>query len=161
MADILEPARRSALMAKIRGADTRPEFAVAAALAQAGVAFHRHARWLPGTPDFAVESHRAAIFVNGCFWHGHGCAEFKAPGSNQAYWQPKLAATRLRDQRALGRLADLGWRSLTVWECALRRRRHAVPELAELLADWLQSGPSPAAVELRSPRLVAVTLDLP
>lgn len=118
VADFLDRAARSRLMARIKSSDTGPELAVRDALRRMGVRFSANGS-LPGKPDIALRRRRKAIFVNGCFWHSHeGCRHSRIP--LQEYWQEKLARNRERDARALEDLAGLGWDVLTVWECETR-----------------------------------------
>lgn len=113
--DPLDPAARSRLMARIRSRDTGPELAVRSALHAAGLRFRLHARGLPGTPDLVFPGRRTVVFVDGCFWHGHGCC--RVPDSD--FWRAKIAGTRARDRRVRRLLRAGGWSVLTVRECRL------------------------------------------
>lgn len=117
----MTPKQRSRTMSRIRGKDTKPEMLVRRMLFAAGYRYRLHAKDLPGTPDLIFRGRRRAIFVNGCFWHSHHCpAGSRKPGTNAEFWEAKRSRTVERDQQALARLADLGWTSITVWECELR-----------------------------------------
>jgi len=85
-----------------------------------GYRFRLHRKDLPGTPDIVLPGRRAAIFVHGCFWHGHGCRIGQLPKSRLDYWLPKIEANRERDRRKGGALEAAGWRVLTVWQCEIR-----------------------------------------
>ena len=112
---------RSQIMGRIRGRDTKPELAVRRMLHAMGYRYRLHRRELPGSPDVAFIRRRAAVFVHGCFWHGHGCARgSRAPRTNAEFWRAKIARNRARDAETEAALAAKGWRALTVWECALR-----------------------------------------
>jgi DNA mismatch endonuclease, patch repair protein len=112
---------RSSLMARIRGKNTGPERRMRSLLHRLGYRFRLHARELPGSPDIVLRPRRAAIFVHGCFWHGHDCARgARQPKSNQAYWLPKIARNRARDAEKLAALEAAGFRALTLWECELK-----------------------------------------
>lgn len=128
MADRITAAQRSALMAKIRGKDTRPEMAVRSLLHGAGFRFRLHAKDLPGRPDLVLPKHRTVVFVHGCFWHRHArCRDGRSmPGSNQSYWVPKFERNLARDRRVKQALRRRGWRVITVWECQIRRAPEAV-----------------------------------
>jgi DNA mismatch endonuclease (patch repair protein) len=105
-------------MQRIRSAHTKPELLVRSALHAAGLRFRLHRKDLPGRPDLVLPKYRAAVFVHGCFWHQHpGCIDFGVPGSNQAYWEPKLKATVARDRAHRRALATMGWRVFVIWEC--------------------------------------------
>jgi DNA mismatch endonuclease, patch repair protein len=108
---------RSATMRAIRSRDTTPELAVRAILHKIAPGYRLHRKNLPGKPDIAYGRRRLAIFVNGCFWHGHDCARgARMPKANADYWRAKIARNRERDARALTALAEMGWRCVTVWE---------------------------------------------
>ena len=101
----------------------KPELAVRSMVHRLGYRFRLHRRDLAGAPDLALPRHKAVIFVNGCFWHWHpdpDCPIAVLPKSNVAYWLPKLARTRVRDQEHTTSLESDGWRVLVVWECKLR-----------------------------------------
>lgn len=100
--------------------NTGPELAVRRVLHALGLRFRVHRRDLPGRPDIVLARYRTAIFVHGCFWHGHDCPKGRLPKSRPEYWAPKIDATRLRDARAVQALTDGGWQSLIVWQCELR-----------------------------------------
>jgi DNA mismatch endonuclease, patch repair protein len=119
--DKLTPEQRSALMRKIRHKDTRPEVAVRSLLHRLGYRFRLHREDLPGKPDLAFASRKKAIFVHGCFWHGHDCrAGRNRPTTNRHYWDRKLQRNLERDTRNIAELSAQGWTAMTVWECELR-----------------------------------------
>ena len=120
MADVLTPAQRQLNMQRIRARNTRPEIRVRRLLHRHGLRFRLHRRDLPGRPDIVLPRHRLALFVHGCFWHGHACPLFKVPATRTEFWLSKIAANKARDQRALEALGALGWRCGCVWECALK-----------------------------------------
>jgi DNA mismatch endonuclease (patch repair protein) len=120
--DTLSPERRSALMKRVKRADTKPEVTLRKELHRLGLRYVIGDKRLPGTPDLVFPKYKAVVFVHGCFWHGHDCRQGRAPTSNTSYWAPKLAANRERDARKEQALRDLGWRVFTVWECQLRPR---------------------------------------
>src|SRR5688500_18711370 len=119
MADRVSGAKRSAMMARVRGKNTKPELAVRRAVHAAGFRFRLHRRDLPGTPDLVLPSLRTVVFVHGCFWHGHGCRKSARPATNQAFWNAKLERNLARDRANMESLQRLGWRVLIVWECSL------------------------------------------
>jgi DNA mismatch endonuclease (patch repair protein) len=69
---------------------------------------------------------RAAVFVHGCFWHGHGCSRAKLPQTNVEFWKEKIGKNRIRDRKARARLRKLGWQVITLWQCELRNMDAAV-----------------------------------
>lgn len=120
MADVLTEEQRRLNMSRIRGRDTKPEMILRRGLHALGLRYRLHRKDLPGKPDLVFPGHRAVILVHGCFWHWHGCPMFKWPDTRRQFWREKIAANRKRDQAALERLRQAGWRVLVVWECTLR-----------------------------------------
>jgi DNA mismatch endonuclease (patch repair protein) len=120
MVDVLTPDQRSFNMSRIRGRDTNPEMLLRRGLHARGFRFRLHRRDLPGRPDLVFPSRHAAIFVHGCFWHGHDCPMCKMPATRPAFWRTKIEGNRARDHKAVAALTASGWRALVVWECALR-----------------------------------------
>ncbi len=107
-------------MARIRQRDTAPEIVLRHGLHRLGLRYRVNASGLPGRPDLLFPRHGVAVFVHGCFWHGHSCRAGRLPTSNVEYWTPKLAANAARDRRKADGLRRLGWRVITVWECQLK-----------------------------------------
>ena len=138
MTDIVSPRKRSEMMAGIRGKDTKPEMRVRKALFADGYRYRLHRKDLPGTPDIVLPGRMVAIFVNGCFWHGHlDCNLAKVPSTRRDFWQGKLEHNRQRDKAATEALTTLGWRVLVVWECFIRSCKEQ-RELARALSSWLE-----------------------
>jgi DNA mismatch endonuclease, patch repair protein len=104
-------------MAKVRQRDTLPEMRLRRALWRQGFRYRLHDRRLPGTPDIVFRGRRLAVFVHGCFWHGHDCHKGRAPKTNREFWREKLDRNRERDRDAVEALQAMGWRVVTVWEC--------------------------------------------
>lgn len=122
MTDIFSPEQRSRIMRAVRGTDTKPEIAVRRASHALGLRFRLRRNDLPGRPDLVFPSRRIALFVHGCFWHGHDCRRgARAPVANADYWRAKIDRNRERDALSAHRLAELGWRAIVVWECETRQ----------------------------------------
>jgi DNA mismatch endonuclease, patch repair protein len=119
MADIVPPNIRSRIMASVKGRDTKPELEVRRALHAAGFRYRLHSRDLPGRPDIALPRFKVAVFVHGCFWHGHKCARGRPPVSNEMFWSKKLRANIERDRRSLKALRSAGWKTFVIWTCDL------------------------------------------
>jgi DNA mismatch endonuclease (patch repair protein) len=127
------------MMSGIRGTNTKPEKHVRSLLHRHGFRFRLHARDLPGRPDIVLPRYRAAIFVHGCFWHGHACHLFRLPSTRPEFWSAKIERNRQNDHSAMAALLARGWRVATVWECALKgRRSHEDAMVLEALAGWLR-----------------------
>jgi DNA mismatch endonuclease (patch repair protein) len=120
MADIISPERRSALMSRIRGKDSKIELEVRRGLHALGFRYRLGGAGLPGRPDLVLPKHRTVVFVHGCFWHQHDCHLFRLPKTRTEFWKVKVDANRARDLKTEARLADMGWHVETVWECWLR-----------------------------------------
>ena len=107
-------------MSGIRGKDTKPEMIVRRALHRAGFRYRLHEKRLPGKPDIVLPKYKAVIFVHGCFWHGHGCKDFKWPKTREEWWRAKIEGNVERDHRDMHRLAAMGWQVRVLWECSLQ-----------------------------------------
>lgn len=125
-------------MAGIRAKDTKPEIVIRKALHAQGFRFRLHDRRLPGRPDLVFPRYRAAIFVHGCFWHGHACELFRLPQTRPEFWGPKIERNRTNDSKHLSALLASGWRVATVWECSLRGKHAEIDEVASRLSEWLR-----------------------
>ena len=148
-----EQARRHANMAAIRSKDTKPEMIVRRGLWKRGFRYRLNYKRLPGHPDLVLRRYRTCIFVNGCFWHGHGvvlpqtdlkienspCC--KIPKTNRDFWVAKIRRNKERDKNEQKKLAAMGWHCITVWECELtpKRREETLEAIAFTLNHiWLQ-----------------------
>lgn len=126
-------------MRAIRGKDTEPELIVRRILHRSGFRYRLQAKRLPGKPDLAIKKYKLAIFVQGCFWHWHGCEFFRVPKTRTDWWTEKLSRNRERDQRDLAALLAQGWRVLWIWECYLKKHKNngedAILEAARSLIE--------------------------
>jgi DNA mismatch endonuclease (patch repair protein) len=117
---MFSPKRRSEIMRAIHSTDTSPELIVRRVVHGLGFRFRLHRKDLPGCPDLVLAKWKVALFIHGCFWHGHDCrrgSRHRKPKSNEAYWIRKLNRNIARDAENGERLAALGWRRIVVWEC--------------------------------------------
>lgn len=122
MTDMLSPEKRSAVMARIRGKDTKPELVVRSLLHRAGVRFSLRRKDLPGKPDVVLPKYRTVIFVHGCFWHRHkGCKVATTPKTRTDFWQAKFDTNVARDKRNQRDLKKAGWQVIVLWECQVMR----------------------------------------
>jgi DNA mismatch endonuclease (patch repair protein) len=107
------------MMAAVRGKDTVPERLVRSALFALGFRFRLHRRDLTGAPDIVLPRFKVAVFVHGCFWHGHNCRRGRRPTSNVGFWNRKLGGNVKRDRRNYTALRAAGWKVFIVWECSI------------------------------------------
>jgi DNA mismatch endonuclease (patch repair protein) len=136
MADVFTPEKRSWIMSRVRGRDTRPEILVRSFVHRMGYRFRTHRRELPGNPDIVLRRHGKAILVHGCFWHGHKyCPRSRRPTTNEIFWSDKLDANKRRDKRFRQALRRLGWKVLVVWECETKKPEQLLRKLERFLHD--------------------------
>lgn len=133
--DTFSRAQRSEIMSRVRSKDTRPEMAVRRILHQAGYRYRLHSESLPGCPDVVFPSRKKAVFIHGCFWHGHVCPSAALPKSNRGYWEAKQTKNATRDKRAVLSLRKSGWRVLVVWECQIKDPEKLHGRLLRFLKD--------------------------
>lgn len=112
---------RSKIMASIHSRNTKPELIVRRYLWNNGFRFRLNHPRLPGRPDIVLRKYKTCIFINGCFWHGHNCLNFRPPKTNIQYWNKKINDNRARDLKVLNSLKDMGWHTITIWECELSK----------------------------------------
>lgn len=118
MTDVYDPAKRSAVMRAVKSRDTEPELKVRRAAHALGLRFRLGRDDLPGKPDLVFPGRRVALFVHGCFWHGHDCPRgARVPQANRAYWIAKIGRNIARDRVTLETLRSQGWKPAVIWEC--------------------------------------------
>jgi DNA mismatch endonuclease (patch repair protein) len=140
MADIVSPALRSKMMAGIRNKNTKPELIIRSGLHSRGFRFRLRSSGMPGKPDLVFPKYKAVIFVNGCFWHGHDCHLFRLPSTATDFWSEKISKNRTRDEKNRNQLQQTGWRTMTIWECALKGKNRLPHDgLMEEISKWLHS----------------------
>ena len=131
----MTPQQRHLCMSHIRSKDTKPEQLVRQALWHKGFRYKLHVKDLPGKPDIVLPKYKTAIFVNGCFWHGHkGCKDFVIPKSNTSFWLEKIGKNKNRDEQNITALISAGWKVITIWECELKK-----PVIEATLSELLQT----------------------
>jgi len=120
--DTLTPQQRHYCMSRIRSKATKPELQVRHWLWSHGYRYRLNVNSVPGKPDIVIRKYRTAIFVNGCFWHGHeDCKLYSVPKSNTDFWIAKVHRNRERDQEEYKALHDAGWKIVVIWECQLKK----------------------------------------
>lgn len=121
LADVFSAKKRSEIMRAVKNKDTAPEIAVRKSLHLLGFRFRLHRADLPGKPDIYLPKYRTAIFVHGCFWHGHnGCSRAKLPKSRKKFWIEKIEKNRKRDMNVIRLSRRRGIRPVVVWSCETR-----------------------------------------
>lgn len=136
MTDNLSRAQRSATMRAIKTRDTKPEKAIRSIVHKMGYRFRLCRANLPGRPDLILPRLRAAIFVHGCFWHGHSCPRGSlVPQTHTKFWREKIRRNKLRDKRQIHALRDAGWRVMAVWQCQIRNKKRLTARLLRFLRD--------------------------
>jgi DNA mismatch endonuclease (patch repair protein) len=133
--DIFSKKQRSAIMARVGSKDTQPEIAVRKMLHHAGYRYRLHVGELPGCPDIVFSRRKKAIFIHGCFWHGHTCHRANLPKSNYDYWKGKQTRNAARDKQATLLLRRSGWKVLVIWECEIKHAEKLHLRLTRFLKD--------------------------
>ena len=129
-----KPYDRSAVMRAVKSRDTTPELSVRAMLRAIAPGYRLNRADLPGKPDVVYGARKLAIFVHGCFWHGHLCPRgARMPKANADYWRAKIARNRARDKRTLAAYAAMGWQALVVYECELKDKAALAQRLAAIV----------------------------
>ena len=131
--DHIDSAKRSLNMAAVRSKHTEPELVVRKIVYGLGHRYRLHWKKLPGKPDLVFPGKRKAIFVHGCFWHGHDCIRGRLPSTNLDFWEQKIGKNKERDSRARDQLESQGWSVLTIWQCGLKD----VSELKQTIVRFL------------------------
>ena len=120
MADTISKEQRHDNMSKIRSKDTKIEIQVRHWLYHHGIRYRKNCKDIPGKPDIAIKKYKIAIFVNGCFWHGHeNCKNFRLPKTRIEFWEQKIGQNKRRDEVKIEKLKADGWYVFTVWECQI------------------------------------------
>lgn len=120
MSDIYSKSKRSSIMSKISGKDTKLEILVRKYLFFKGFRFRKNVKDLPGKPDIVLPKYKTIIFINGCFWHGHeNCKKAILPATNTKFWREKISGNIIRDKGNIQKLREMGYKVITVWQCEL------------------------------------------
>jgi DNA mismatch endonuclease (patch repair protein) len=139
MADVVDKATRSRMMAGIKGKDTKPEILIRSELHRRGFRFRKNVKDLPGKPDIVLPKYKAVIMVNGCFWHGHECHLFKWPATRPDFWREKISGNKERDLRNIKELDFLEWRVRVVWECDIKvKNNEELVLLLNSISGWIK-----------------------
>lgn len=135
MADVFDVEHRSRIMRAVKSADTKPEMIVRRTAHAMGFRYRLHRRDLPGSPDIVFPSQKKAIFVHGCFWHGHCCPRGnRTPKTNRQYWKRKISRNVERDKKNIKELEAVGLEVLVIWECEIKFTESLVERLRSFLS---------------------------
>ena len=146
MSDVMSPQQRHDCMSHVRAKNTKPELLVRQFLHAAGFRFRLHVKKMPGCPDIVLSKYRTCIFVNGCFWHGHrGCRYATKPKSNAEFWLSKIQNNIRRDELSAQALETMGWKTITIWECELKKNTR--DENLQSLAEQIRLNGETYAIE--------------
>jgi len=120
MSDIYSKSKRSEIMSHISGKETKPEILVRRFLFANGFRFRKNVKDLPGKPDIVLPKYKIAIFIHGCFWHGHTCKRGALPTTNIEFWKIKIDGNIERDKRDVSELEKRGWKVIVIWQCEIQ-----------------------------------------
>ena len=137
MSDIFSKSKRSEIMSRISGRETKPEIEVRKFLFAHGFRYRKNDKRYPGKPDIVLPKYRTVIFVHGCFWHGHSCPAGKLPETNRDFWENKIAKNIQRDEKNVEALKEMGWNVIVIWQCEIKNKRCKAERL-ERLQDELE-----------------------
>lgn len=135
MADKFSKEKRSDIMSKITGKETKPEILVRRFLFAAGFRFRKNVINLLGKPDIVLSKYNTIIFIHGCFWHGHTCKRGKLPESNHEFWKQKIEKNIERDKQIIAQLEKDGWTVIIIWQCEIRNKEKCNMRLNELIDE--------------------------
>lgn len=121
MADKVSQDVRSAMMSAVKGRNTSPERLVRSRVFAKGFRYRIHNKNMPGSPDLSFPRYRVAVFVHGCFWHGHDCPRGRKPQSNVEFWTRKLEGNVARDKKVMAALQEQGWTVVVIWTCEIEK----------------------------------------
>lgn len=138
MSDIYKNEKRSKIMSKISGKETKPEILVRKYLFSKGFRYRKNDKTLPGKPDIVLPKYKTVIFVHGCFWHGHSCKKGTLPQKNHAFWKEKISANTIRDHKNIHELQNRGWNVIIIWQCQLINKETVHKRLKEVVNEIKQ-----------------------
>lgn len=133
--DIYSSLKRSEIMSRISGKETKPEITVRKFLFSQGFRYRKNVKRLPGRPDIVLSKYKTAVFINGCFWHGHNCKAGNLPVTRKGFWKSKIGRTIKRDQENFLALSDLGWKVIVIWQCELKNKEFKESRLMKLVNE--------------------------
>lgn len=137
MADIFDNEKRSEIMRKVKSKKNKStELRLIEVFKKNGITGWKRNYPVEGHPDFVFLKEKVAVFVDGCFWHGHDCRNTR-PANNQEYWQNKRERNMKHDRAVTAMFENRGWTVLRIWECELKKKNEA--DLMQRLSASLSS----------------------
>ncbi|AFU19888.1 very short patch repair endonuclease [Actinobacillus suis] len=135
MTDIFSPQKRSEIMSRVKSKNTKPEIIVRTFLFSMGFRYRKNDKRYAGVPDILLPKYKTAIFVHGCFWHGHTCAKGGLPTSRTEFWKDKIARNKERDAKNIRLLENSGFHVIIIWECELKNKALREDRLIRLVNE--------------------------
>ena len=123
MADVFSKTKRSQIMSKISGKETKPEILIRKFLFAQGFRYRKNDKRLAGKPDIVLPKYKTVVFIHGCFWHGHqGCKKSALPQTNCEFWKNKIQGNFERDKLSQKKLKKDDWKIIVIWQCQIKNR---------------------------------------
>ena len=133
MADVFSIEKRSAIMRKVRSNRNKStELKLIEIFKTNKIKGWRRNYKLFGKPDLVFPKNRIAIFLDGCFWHGHTCRNTK-PKDNEEYWQTKIKRNQHRDILVSQSLEAKNWKVVRIWECELKNSIWCLQRILQIM----------------------------
>ena len=136
MTDIFTKEKRSDIMSRIKNKNTTPEVVIRKLIYSLGYRYCLHQKDLPGTPDIVFIKKKKAIFIHGCFWHGHCCKRGSLPELNKEQWRAKILKNVERDHQSFEALINMGWEYIVIWQCEIKK--HKMNEIKVRLVKFIE-----------------------
>ena len=125
MTDVFNKEERSRIMQAVKSKNTKStELTLIKLFKDNGIKGWKRTYPVKGHPDFVFLEKKVAIFVDGCFWHGHDCRNTR-PADNKEYWQKKRERNMQRDKETTAAFEKRGWTVIRIWECELKKKNQA------------------------------------
>jgi DNA mismatch endonuclease (patch repair protein) len=138
--DIFSKTKRSWIMSRVGGKNTKPEILVRSLLHRMGYRFRLDYKSLPGRPDIVLPKFHKVIFVHGCFWHGHpNCHRAALPQTNVEFWTEKMKCNGERDLKNIRALRKLRWKPLIIWQCEIRNLEKLERKIVKFITNGTPS----------------------
>ncbi|MCK4761263.1 MAG: DNA mismatch endonuclease Vsr [Candidatus Aminicenantes bacterium] len=138
--DIYSKKKRSEIMSKISGKDTKPEVYTRKFLFSKGFRYRVNDKRYQGKPDIVLPKFKTMVFIHGCFWHGHtGCKASELPETRKQFWRKKILDTKSRDKRNIEALKKGGWNIIVIWQCEIKNKTKRQKRLHSLVTEILKN----------------------